>query len=410
MIAAFTLALGAGMIGGTPGGVGPFELALITVLPGAATPELAAALIAFRMVYYAIPCVAGAAYAFLTPPWRQPERVADTLPARGPRAELGIAAQNDFRLIESFHAEGVALRTPQSLTLFLGATHGSIAALLAPLSRAALAENRLPCIYKLTARDAALVRRAGWHVVPFAVEAVIDPQRFSLDGSDSRQLRRFLRKAETSGLEVREITDPDWEAMTEIHCAWEESHGRERGLTMGRFCPLYLRDKPLFGAYHGGRLIAFTSWLEAPGTLSLDVLRHEKDLPQGTMHALIHGVIAQARAQGLTEVNLAALPHPSLPERLRDCAGLTRFKTSFAPAWRPLYIAAPNAAYLAVAAADIRLAIIEPTPLTRSEEDLWDLDALIDSAMLPEHFSEQFTDEIDLAHLAPEVPELRRAG
>ena len=218
----------------------------------------------------------------------------------------------------------------------------------------------------------------GWHVVPFAVEAVIDPRRHNLKGAEHRQLRRFLRKAEGAGLTFGPITFFNDTATTEIYTAWEDTHGAERGLTMGRFCPLYLRDKPLFGAWLNGELVAFASWLQAPGVLSLDVMRHLADLPQGTMHGLIQAVIEKARADGLHEVNLAALPHPELPERIADCAGLARFKTSFAPSWRPLYIGAPNPVSLAISAADIRLAILRPAPLQRSQQDLWDLDALIE--------------------------------
>lgn len=397
LIAAFTLSLGAGMAGGTPGGVGPFEMALIALLPGTASPELAAALIAFRLVYYAVPCIIGAGYALLTPPYSRVQVPPLTACLTGRRAELAIAAQNDHRAIVTLSAEGVALRTPQSLTLFLGPTEGRLYALLPELRRAALSENRLPCLYKLTARDAAQARRAGWHVRPFAVEAVIDPRAHALDGPEHRQLRRFLRKAEGAGLTFGPITAPDWERMTEVHTAWEDSHGAERGLTMGRFCPLYLRDKVLFGAWLHGDLVAFTSWLTAPGVLSLDVMRHLPDLPQGAMHGLIEAVIRQARTDGLREVNLAALPHSSLPGRIADCAGLARFKSSFAPTWRPLYIGAPNAFSLALSAADLRLAIVRPAALKRSERDVWDLDALIDEAIVD-------------AMAEPEVAPLRKAG
>ncbi|MGR3581162.1 MAG: phosphatidylglycerol lysyltransferase domain-containing protein, partial [Sagittula sp.] len=144
-------------------------------------------------------------------------------------------------------------------------------------------------------------------------------------------------------------------------------------------CPLYLSDKPLFGAWHKGRLIAFTSWLQTGGALSLDLVRHEAETPQGTMHGLVQAVIAHARAQAIAEVSLAALPHPALPGRLKDCAGLTRFKASFAPRWRPLYIGAPDAVQLALAAADIRRAIVNPAPLRRTTHDLWSLDARVDA-------------------------------
>lgn len=379
MVAAFTLALGAGMLGGTPGGVGPFELTLIALMPDLSGADAAASLIAFRAVYYAAPCLIGAGYALVAAPCMTPRAAASAPPLRGPRAEIGIAAQTPARALFVPGAEACALRTPQTLMLFLGPTRGSLAPLLPELKRAARSENRVPCLYKLTDRDAEIARARGWHVRAFAIEGVIDAQRFSLNGSPRRQLRRFLRKAESVGLVCAPITDPDWQAMTEVHRAWEAAHGRERGLTMGRFCPLYLRDKPLYGAWLDGRLVAFVSGVETRGAIALDLMRHMSDLPQGVMHALVHEMIRDAAARGLHEVSLAALPHPDLPDRLAaDCAGLARFKSSFAPDWRVLHIAAPNPALLALAALDIRLAILDPAPLARSAEDLWALDALVD--------------------------------
>lgn len=377
LVAAFTLALGAGMIGGTPGGVGPFEMTLIWLLPQTPIEDLAAALIAFRLVYYAVPCVFGALWALLAP--RHTAFSAPELEATltGPRPEFGIAAQNDHSALSGFAAEGVALRTPHSLALFLGPLEGSLSQLIPELRRAAREENRIPCLYKIEARDARDMRDAGWTVLPFAMEAHINPATHRLDGPQFRQLRRQVRKAEQNGVRVARLTDPDWERLTEIHSRWEDAHGAERGLTMGRFCPIYLSDKPLYGAWQGDRLIAFTSWLRSDGSMSLDVTRHMPDAPHGTMHALIHHVIATAAAHDISDISLAAVPHPNTPHWIENSAGLSRFKSSFAPTWRPLYFAAPNALAMTLCAADLRQTIVRPPPLRRSVQDLWDLDAMV---------------------------------
>lgn len=383
LIAAFAMSLGFGMIGGTPDGVGPFELALVTILPAAALPDLAAALIAFRLVYYAVPCLAGATYALVARPCRRRPVVIYPAPVYGHRAELAIASQSDSRALNAGPARAAAIRTPQSLTLFLGAARGTLSPLLPELVAAARSENRNPVLYKLSARDAASVRRLGWSVAAFAVDAMIDPCRFSLQGPESRQLRRYLRKAGNEDVTVGPITRPDWEEMTAIHCAWEDLNGSERGLTMGRFCPLYLRDKPMFGAWHKGRLIAFISCVAGPRGWSLDLMRHEAALPSGTMHALVHAMLVEAADRRLQEVSLAALPHPALPDWLlsrADTAGLERFKQAFSPRWKPLYMAAPSLPQLVLGAADIRRAILQPAPIARTTEEIWEIDALFDRA------------------------------
>jgi len=54
---AFLLAFGIGMISGTPGGMGPFEIALISLLPQAAPETLMAAAIGYRLIYFALPAI-----------------------------------------------------------------------------------------------------------------------------------------------------------------------------------------------------------------------------------------------------------------------------------------------------------------------------------------------------------------
>jgi len=56
---AFLLALGAGFVSGTPGGVGPFEVTLLMMLPGSAETPLLAAVLAWRAVYFALPAILG---------------------------------------------------------------------------------------------------------------------------------------------------------------------------------------------------------------------------------------------------------------------------------------------------------------------------------------------------------------
>jgi phosphatidylglycerol lysyltransferase len=379
LIAAFTLALGAGMVGGTPGGVGPFELALVAILHEVNANGLAAALIGFRLVYYAIPCLLGAFYAFVATPVRKRQKRAKTSDVfRGSRAEHPIAAQNTTVPIVGLRAQGCAMQSSQSLTLFLGATDGALRDLVRDLQRQALARNRLPCMYKLNGRDASTMRSLGWAVHPFAVDAIIDTQSFTLEGSERRQLRRALRKADKAGIKVGPLTTPKWSELETIHHAWEAPHGQERGFTMGRFCPHYLEDKPLYGAWYKGRLIAYASAVVGDNGMALDLMRHYPELPPGTMHRLIHCMIEDACEKGIKELSLAALPHPSLPPKLADCAGLTRFKTCFAPRWKPLYIAAPNHLSLLAAAYDIRQTILSPEPLEMDTVNLWHSDSLLE--------------------------------
>ena len=55
----FLIALGAAIFSGAPGGVGPFELTMLALLPSQPDTALMAAILAFRAVYYAVPAALG---------------------------------------------------------------------------------------------------------------------------------------------------------------------------------------------------------------------------------------------------------------------------------------------------------------------------------------------------------------
>ncbi|WP_425100709.1 phosphatidylglycerol lysyltransferase domain-containing protein [Tropicibacter sp. S64] len=388
MVGAYMLALGAGLVGGTPGGAGPFELALVSLIPHVDVEVLAAALLAYRLCYYALPCLVAAAYALVAQPDRRRSAHDIPAPTRGARAEHAIAAQADSL---GLHLPGHAaclLRSPHTLTLFLGPTHGDLRPLLHPFRDLARVQNRFACLYKITRRDAVLLRREGWSVAPIAYEAVVDPRGLALEGSEYRQLRRAIRKAQKAGVEIRRLTKPDWDAMARVNDAWATAHGGERGLTMGRFCREFLRDKPIFAAFAKDHLLAFITAVETPEVISLDLMRQIPDAPAGTMHALVAAMIEHARLTGRGEVNLAAIPHPRIAPYAAGSEGLARFKTSFAPRWRPLYIAAPNRVALVLAGLDLWRSIRFPAPLAAplavathsawEEETIADEDALFE--------------------------------
>ncbi|MDZ7905542.1 MAG: YbhN family protein [Cypionkella sp.] len=62
LLPAFLLAYGAGLVSGTPGGIGAFELALLALLPPQSNAPILAAVIAWRLVYFVLPALLGAAY------------------------------------------------------------------------------------------------------------------------------------------------------------------------------------------------------------------------------------------------------------------------------------------------------------------------------------------------------------
>jgi len=382
---AFLAAVGCGLVGGTPGGVGPFELALLAMLPQTADEPLLAAALAFRLVYYVLPAVLaflvllGGAFS------QKPNALATVAKApRGPylrpaqerelwsssRAEANLIRQGQFgHLTDSNAASAIISPVGQSLVMLadpLGVAPDATDTLRIFRAQA----NRVlraPFVYKCSARTALNARQLGWDTLAIASEAWLRPGRFSTDGPAFRQLRRLTRKAARAGVRVVEggrVLPLD--AMQSVSDLWASNHGGERGFSMGRFGRDYVSCQRVFLAYQGDRLLAFITLHEAQNEWTLDLMRHVPNPPDGTMHLLVMQAIDSAAAHNCPRLSLAAVPCAQandtkivgwLRRSLLDKSqtdGLRRFKASFDPEWATLYAAAPSWAGIALGLAAVQ--------------------------------------------------------
>ncbi|MEM5468524.1 phosphatidylglycerol lysyltransferase domain-containing protein [Celeribacter marinus] len=395
-ISAYLFALGAGLIGSTPGGVGPFEATLANLLPAIPLEVLLGSVLAFRAVYYLLPAALSAVIVVLGPrkcnlateprllrtshsPFLPPELERQVFFA--PRAEANLLRTRDFSVLRDDTDIAVALAAPigQSLVMLSDplARTGCPKAARDALTRTARDRFRMPAIYKCGQRMAASARRAGWAVIPTAEEAWITPETFSIDGSNRRQLRRVLRKVEEAQITTCEggrVLPLD--EMDRVAQAWKEARGGERGFSMGTYQRDYVTCQRVFLAYRDARLVAFVTFHETRAEMTLDLMRQTDEAPDGTIQQLIVDAIETAKAYGCPRVSLAAVPWAGpdanpLLARLRTkmlaksgASGLRRFKSAFGPEWEVLYLAAPSRLALSVAAMDIMRRITAPPPKT----------------------------------------------
>ncbi|SIN93367.1 phosphatidylglycerol lysyltransferase domain-containing protein [Vannielia litorea] len=420
LLPAFLVALGAGIIGGTPGGAGPFEATLAVMLAQVDGAALACAILGFRLVYYALPAGLGLLAAAAGPmrslatlrierealsrqrpvfrrAGRPPSPDLGWHLATADRAEAGLLRQGELGWLEAPGSGGGWAAAPTGSALVaIGAPFGPWGAArhwIAALRAEARSRGLAPVIYKAGARMAASAREAGFCVVPVAEEAVLDPTGFCLDSPEHRQLRRKLRRAEKAGLVItREMGPPDPATSAEmaaVSAAWEAGRGGARGFSMGRFCPVYIGHQHRYVARSRGRILGFASFHVSTREWVLDLMRTLPDSPEGgtaapdgTMHALVLRAIEEAAARGCPRLSLAAVPLRGTPAedsgtpplfaalraRLDEAtggAGLRQFKACFAPRWEPLYMAAPNRLALALAAVDIARRVARPRALPR---------------------------------------------
>ena len=364
LLPAYLAALAVALLSGAPGGVGPFELCLLALLGPLGEPELLTGMIAFRMVYFAAPALIGGAALLRAPSDARQLRAPRhdrSLPGDAARVETGVLRQNRGRVLRMGPTAIAMLETPQASVGLFDPLSGSTPRALALVAEAARSSNRLPCLYKCSDRAAVEARRVGWIVRRIAQEAVLRPGA----ATPGRQLRRKLKAAEKAGVTVTSVLPSagatlPWTEMERIDAEWQARCGRARGTTMGRFEPGYVARQAVFLAWQADRLVGYITLHVGAREWCLDLMRATGDAPDGTMHRLVMLALDEARAADIPRLSLAAVPDHALSPFGR--CGLAQFKTSFAPTWTPLYLAAPNAAAFLLAAADIARAVRWPDP------------------------------------------------
>ncbi len=375
LLVVYAIALGAAILSSAPGGTGPLELMIFTLLPAQDSTGLLAALLAFRLVYYALPA-AIACVIMVVPerlksiraPMTDPDLLgaqhcaAEMLPHQRFRAESGVIRQNGGH-VQAFGFNQLALlNTPQISVALFDPMNGVFKETLVPLQRYARERNATPCFYKCSARNALAARQAGWVVLRIAAEAVVTPLTFSEAGSSHRQLRRKLRHAEKAGITVRPApASLPLEQMEALDLAWQNRHGGARGTTMGQFEANYLATQRVFLAWQGERILGFVSLHIASAEWCLDLIRICPDAPDGTGHSLVRAAIAAAKQDEIPHLSLAAVPDHHYAARMD--LGLRRFKACFAPEWRPRYMACPNWGDMVIAGCELFRLIHRPDPV-----------------------------------------------
>jgi phosphatidylglycerol lysyltransferase len=367
LLAAYVLALGAGLLCNTPAGLGGFEVVMLALVGGAETVPLMVAILAFRLVYYVGPfCLALVALA----------RVPRSQPSPVHKAALPGSAPSSWQL--SHQSGAIYESTPSDKTrlqLHLAHPAGALVAIgdpghrsqcrdsLAVLARLARRDSVSPAFYKCSARMAACARMAGWRVARIAEQATLNPQTWDLRGARRQGLRRKLRQAQQAGIRVVQADGTlPWAALDAIAKAWADRHGGEMAFSMGTYSRTYVAEQSVFLIYQGDKLVGFVTFHTGSQDWSLDLIRYAGPLPGGTVPSAIVAALAAARASNIAVFSLASVPSTRgvWGYVCRKRAGLGQFKRSFGPTWKPLYHCAPGVRAFWMSGAAIAWAIHRP--------------------------------------------------
>ena len=219
--------------------------------------------------------------------------------------------------------------------------------------------------YQVKPKLMPLYHEFGYDFFKLGEEAVVDLQTFDLSGPDQKSLRNVRNRMDKEGytfevLESREEIVPHIDELREISEEWLGGR-KEKRFSLGFFSPDYLLRAPvLILKNQEGAIFAFASLM--PGyrgteTISVDLMRHKEEGPNGLMDYLFLQLFEWAKAHGFQYFNLGMAPllhvgksyYASDMESMASVLyqygsslysfeGLYRFKNKFHPRWTPKYL------------------------------------------------------------------------
>ncbi|MEK1943029.1 MAG: bifunctional lysylphosphatidylglycerol flippase/synthetase MprF [Pseudomonas sp.] len=235
-----------------------------------------------------------------------------------------------------------------------------------------------PVFYQVRAENLPFYMDIGLTALKLGEEARVDLRAFDLEakGKEMKDLRYTWNRGGRDGLalEIFEAGAAPMEELQAISAAWVEGKNvREKGFSLGRFTPEYLKRFRIAVIRFEGRAVAFANLLETQSTelASLDLMRAHPEAPKLTMEFLMLGLILHYKAAGYSRFSLGMVPLSGLQprrgapltqrlgamvfrrgEQLYNFQGLRRFKDKFQPDWEPRYMAVPAGLDPLVALAD----------------------------------------------------------
>ena len=231
---------------------------------------------------------------------------------------------------------------------------------------------------------------AGFSSLNIGNEAIIDLAGFTLEGHSNKGLRsafnRLTKLGHTVRLYLPPLPDDLMGELFAISNEWLASmHGGEKHFSLGWFDEDYIRNSPVMVVQTPeGAISAFANLIPeyTRSEVSIDLMRHRRNVEPGTMDYLFVALFEWAREHGYATFNLGLSSLSGIGEHNEDPAierglhfiyehvnqfynfkGLHAFKEKFHPEWSPRYLIYPGIASLpAVATALIRADQGNPIP------------------------------------------------
>lgn len=239
--------------------------------------------------------------------------------------------------------------------------------------------NAWPVFYQISNRRLDLYIDAGFTFIKLGEAGRVNLAEFSLEGAEGKDLRYVQRRLVKEECTFEIVPVDQVEALLpelrRVSDAWRTiKNTREKGFTLGFFSEEYLRNFPVAVIRQNGKLIAFANIWCGGGQeeLSVDLMRHLPEAPNGTMDFLFIELMQWGRSQGYRWFDLGMAPLSGLENRalsplwartgtfvfkygehFYNFKGLRRYKEKFIPQWEPRYLVCKKTRLLPPILADL---------------------------------------------------------
>jgi phosphatidylglycerol lysyltransferase len=218
-----------------------------------------------------------------------------------------------------------------------------------------------------------LYKQNGFEALCIANEAIVELKEFTLEGSANKKLRNAVTKISRLGYRAEVILPPlTHNLVARLKVISDEwltmKSGGELRFAVGWFDEKYISECPVMTVYDAsGSLTAFANLVSEyqNNEITIDLMRHHRQLENGVMEFMFASLLEWARQQGYATFSLgqSALSYvgqkPEDPRteqflhyiyenfnRFYNFKGLHNFKEKFNPRWEPRYLIYPGVASL----------------------------------------------------------------
>jgi phosphatidylglycerol lysyltransferase len=236
-----------------------------------------------------------------------------------------------------------------------------------------------PAFFEVSGAQQPLYRELGLTLIKLGEEARVPLAQFDLASARYAALRQACARVRRRRCRFEIVPRRDVPALLpqllRVSQGWlERKATHEKGFSNASFDARYLAcfDVALVRSPDG--VLAFANLWQSGGReeLSVDLMRHLPEAPNGSMDFLFSEVMRWGRAQGFRWFNFGVAPLSGLDggkegslwdrigtllyrhgEHFYNFQGLRSYKDKFRPVWTPRYLASPGGAALPVALFDV---------------------------------------------------------